>query len=103
MSKENIFLFAMQEVLKSDVRSMVQLNIDKNLIGSALSGSIGGIQALVAEFLNVHMWVFINFPPILFEEISHDLKAKANESFFLVTNKFTEIIKSYKLALRWFP
>eukprot|EP00667_Euglena_gracilis_P009914 EG_transcript_10083 len=45
-----------QEVLKSDVRSMVQLNIDKNLIGSALSGSIGGNNAHAA---NVVAAIFI--------------------------------------------
>eukprot|EP01060_Flectonema_neradi_P015550 TRINITY_DN2218_c2_g2_i1.p1 TRINITY_DN2218_c2_g2~~TRINITY_DN2218_c2_g2_i1.p1 ORF type:complete len:429 (+),score=89.09 TRINITY_DN2218_c2_g2_i1:88-1374(+) len=33
------------EVLKTDVKKMVSLNIDKNLIGSAMAASIGGFNA----------------------------------------------------------
>ncbi|KAJ5139226.1 Hydroxymethylglutaryl-CoA reductase class I/II substrate-binding [Penicillium bovifimosum] len=38
-----------RDVLKSDVDSMVQLNVSKNLIGSALAGSIGGYNAQAAN------------------------------------------------------
>nr|AOV86533.1 HMG-CoA reductase [Penicillium brevicompactum] len=38
-----------REVLKSDVDSMVQLNVSKNLIGSAMAGSIGGFNAQAAN------------------------------------------------------
>lgn len=45
-----------REVLKSDVDSLVHLNISKNLVGSALAGSIGGFNAHAA---NVVTAVFI--------------------------------------------
>ncbi|KOS46691.1 hypothetical protein ACN38_g2362 [Penicillium nordicum] len=38
-----------RDVLKSDVDSMVQLNVSKNLIGSAMAGSIGGFNAQAAN------------------------------------------------------
>ncbi|KAJ5863094.1 hypothetical protein N7455_007162 [Penicillium solitum] len=38
-----------RDVLKSDVNSMVQLNVSKNLIGSAMAGSIGGFNAQAAN------------------------------------------------------
>ncbi|CAI7597852.1 unnamed protein product [Penicillium discolor] len=38
-----------RDVLKSDVDSMVQLNISKNLIGSAMAGSVGGFNAQAAN------------------------------------------------------
>eukprot|EP01132_Coremiostelium_polycephalum_P001012 gene1012-1282_t len=34
-----------RDVLKTDVDSLVQLNVDKNLVGSAMAGSIGGFNA----------------------------------------------------------
>lgn len=34
-----------KNVLKTDVDTMVQLNVDKNLIGSAMAGAIGGFNA----------------------------------------------------------
>jgi hydroxymethylglutaryl-CoA reductase (NADPH) len=34
-----------RNVLKSDVNALVELNIAKNLIGSAMAGSIGGFNA----------------------------------------------------------
>jgi hydroxymethylglutaryl-CoA reductase (NADPH) len=34
-----------RSVLKSDVNALVELNISKNLIGSAMAGSIGGFNA----------------------------------------------------------
>ena len=36
-------------VLKADVSRLVQLNIDKNLVGSAMAGSIGGFNAHAAN------------------------------------------------------
>jgi hydroxymethylglutaryl-CoA reductase (NADPH) len=38
-----------KEVLKTDVDSMVQLNVSKYLIGSAMAGSIGGYNAQAAN------------------------------------------------------
>ncbi|KAA8917112.1 hypothetical protein TRICI_000784 [Trichomonascus ciferrii] len=38
-------------VLKSDVDALVQLNIDKNLIGSAMAGSIGGQNAQASNLV----------------------------------------------------
>lgn len=40
-----------QEVLKTDVKSLVSLNISKNLVGSALAGSIGGLNAHAANIV----------------------------------------------------
>ncbi|KAL4931776.1 hydroxymethylglutaryl-coenzyme A reductase-domain-containing protein [Aspergillus undulatus] len=40
-----------KSVLKTDVESMVTLNMDKNLIGSAMAGSIGGFNAHAANIV----------------------------------------------------
>lgn len=40
-----------RKVLKSDVSSLVELNISKNLIGSAMAGSVGGFNAHAANLL----------------------------------------------------
>ncbi|KAH8693780.1 hmg-CoA reductase [Talaromyces proteolyticus] len=40
-----------KSVLKSDVDAMVELNISKNLIGSAMAGSIGGFNAHASNIL----------------------------------------------------
>jgi hydroxymethylglutaryl-CoA reductase (NADPH) len=40
-----------KSVLKTDVESMVALNVDKNLIGSAMAGSIGGFNAHAANIV----------------------------------------------------
>ncbi|KAL4917399.1 hydroxymethylglutaryl-coenzyme A reductase-domain-containing protein [Aspergillus aurantiobrunneus] len=40
-----------RSVLKTDVNSMVALNIDKNLIGSAMAGSVGGFNAHAANIV----------------------------------------------------
>ncbi|CAH0048188.1 unnamed protein product [Clonostachys solani] len=40
-----------KNVLKSDVDSLVELNISKNLIGSAMAGSIGGFNAHAANIV----------------------------------------------------
>ncbi|BCS19647.1 3-hydroxy-3-methylglutaryl-coenzyme A (HMG-CoA) reductase isozyme [Aspergillus puulaauensis] len=40
-----------KSVLKTDVESMVALNTDKNLIGSAMAGSIGGFNAHAANIV----------------------------------------------------
>ncbi|KAL5338355.1 hydroxymethylglutaryl-coenzyme A reductase-domain-containing protein [Aspergillus crustosus] len=40
-----------QSVLKTDVDAMVALNTDKNLIGSAMAGSIGGFNAHAANIV----------------------------------------------------
>jgi hydroxymethylglutaryl-CoA reductase (NADPH) len=40
-----------QSVLKTTVRAIVELNISKNLIGSAMAGSIGGFNAHAANIL----------------------------------------------------
>lgn len=42
---------AVRSVLKSDVDALVELNIAKNLMGSALAGSIGGFNAHAANTL----------------------------------------------------
>ncbi|KAL4871889.1 hypothetical protein BDV12DRAFT_205718 [Aspergillus spectabilis] len=38
-----------QEILKTDVDSLVELNISKNLVGSAVAGSVGGFNAHAAN------------------------------------------------------
>ena len=40
-----------KSVLKSDVDSMVELNVAKNMIGSAMAGSIGGFNAHAANMV----------------------------------------------------
>ena len=40
-----------RNVLKSDVNALVELNVSKNLIGSAMAGSIGGFNAHAANVL----------------------------------------------------
>lgn len=40
-----------RSVLKSDVDAMVELNISKNLIGSAMAGSVGGFNAQAANLV----------------------------------------------------
>ncbi|KAG6001319.1 hypothetical protein E4U21_004509 [Claviceps maximensis] len=40
-----------KSVLKSDVNALVELNISKNLIGSAMAGSIGGFNAHAANIV----------------------------------------------------
>jgi hydroxymethylglutaryl-CoA reductase (NADPH) len=40
-----------RSVLKSDVDALVELNISKNLIGSAMAGSIGGFNAHAANIV----------------------------------------------------
>ncbi|RDW79330.1 uncharacterized protein DSM5745_06182 [Aspergillus mulundensis] len=40
-----------RSVLKSDVDAMVALNMDKNLIGSAMAGSVGGFNAHAANIV----------------------------------------------------
>ncbi|KAF2723562.1 hmg1, hmg-CoA reductase [Polychaeton citri CBS 116435] len=40
-----------RNVLKSDVNALVELNISKNLIGSAMAGSIGGFNAHAANMV----------------------------------------------------
>lgn len=40
-----------ETVLKSDVDAMVELNISKNLVGSAMAGSIGGFNAHAANIV----------------------------------------------------
>ncbi|KAE8375459.1 hydroxymethylglutaryl-CoA reductase [Aspergillus bertholletiae] len=40
-----------QETLKTDVDSLVELNISKNLIGSAVAGSLGGFNAHAANIV----------------------------------------------------
>ncbi|KAI9717874.1 MAG: hypothetical protein M1812_004401 [Candelaria pacifica] len=40
-----------RKVLKSDVNALVELNVSKNLIGSAMAGSIGGFNAHAANIV----------------------------------------------------
>ncbi|CCE61713.1 hypothetical protein TPHA_0B00420 [Tetrapisispora phaffii CBS 4417] len=40
-----------RNVLKSDVKALVELNISKNLIGSAMAGSVGGFNAHAANLV----------------------------------------------------
>jgi hydroxymethylglutaryl-CoA reductase (NADPH) len=40
-----------KNVLKSDVDSLVELNINKNLIGSAMAASVGGFNAHAANIV----------------------------------------------------
>lgn len=45
-----VIVFSIQ-VLKTNVDDLVQLNISKNLIGSAMAGSIGGFNAHAANIV----------------------------------------------------
>ncbi len=40
-----------RSVLKTDVDSMVELNVSKNLIGSAMSGALGGFNAHASNMI----------------------------------------------------
>jgi hydroxymethylglutaryl-CoA reductase (NADPH) len=40
-----------KNMLKSDVNSLVELNINKNLIGSAMAVSVGGFNAYIANVI----------------------------------------------------
>lgn len=40
-----------KKVLKSDVKALVELNVSKNLVGSAMAGSIGGFNAHAANLV----------------------------------------------------
>lgn len=40
-----------QKVLKSDVDALVELNVSKNLVGSAMAGSVGGFNAHAANLV----------------------------------------------------
>lgn len=40
-----------KSVLKSDVSALVELNISKNLVGSAMAGSVGGFNAHAANLV----------------------------------------------------
>lgn len=40
-----------KKVLKSDVKALVNLNVSKNLVGSAMAGSIGGFNAQAANLV----------------------------------------------------
>lgn len=39
------------QVLKTSVEALVELNISKNLVGSAMAGSIGGFNAHAANIV----------------------------------------------------
>ena len=40
-----------RDVLKTSVQALIDLNMSKNMIGSALAGSIGGFNAHAANFV----------------------------------------------------
>jgi hydroxymethylglutaryl-CoA reductase (NADPH) len=40
-----------RKVLKTDVDALVELNIAKNLVGSAMAGSLGGFNAHAANIV----------------------------------------------------
>lgn len=40
-----------KKVLKSDVKALIELNVSKNLVGSAMAGSVGGFNAHAANLL----------------------------------------------------
>lgn len=42
----------MKNVLKTNVSALVDLNVNKNLIGSAMAGSIGGFNAHAANVVS---------------------------------------------------
>lgn len=51
VAEARIPLEVVQKVLKSDVDALVELNISKNLIGSAMAGSVGGFNAHAANLV----------------------------------------------------
>lgn len=51
VSEATIPASVIKTVLKTTARALVELNIDKNLIGSAMAGSIGGFNAHAANIL----------------------------------------------------
>lgn len=52
-----------KSVLKTSVTSLVDLNINKNLIGSAMAGSIGGYNAHAANIVTA---IYIATGQVLF-------------------------------------
>ena len=56
------------DVLKTDVTSLVELNISKNLIGSALAGSIGGFNAHAANIVTA---IYIATGQVRRKSLSH--------------------------------
>ena len=48
-------------VLKTTVKDLVNLNIKKNLIGSAMAGSVGGFNAHASNILTVSRSVFLGY------------------------------------------
>lgn len=46
---------AVRSILKTTVEDLVKLNITKNLVGSAMAGSIGGNNAHAANILTVRL------------------------------------------------
>ena len=46
-----VFVFVFVQVLKTTVDALVEVNIKKNLVGSAMAGSIGGFNAHAANIV----------------------------------------------------
>ncbi|CUM66104.1 uncharacterized protein PRCAT00003759001 [Priceomyces carsonii] len=51
VAEARIPALVVQKVLKSDVNALVELNISKNLVGSAMAGSVGGFNAHAANLV----------------------------------------------------
>lgn len=46
-----IWLFCLHQVLKTTVPALTELNVSKNLVGSAMAGAIGGFNAHAANIV----------------------------------------------------
>lgn len=62
-----------KNVLKTSVSALVDLNVNKNLIGSAMAGSIGGFNAHAA---NVVSAIFIATGQVQYKFLVKSLKKK---------------------------
>jgi hydroxymethylglutaryl-CoA reductase (NADPH) len=53
----------LEQVLKTNVDRLVELNQSKNILGSIMAGSIGGFNAHAANIVAVSLIVLISFNP----------------------------------------
>jgi hydroxymethylglutaryl-CoA reductase len=53
-----------KSVLKTSVKALVDLNINKNLVGSAMAGSVGGFNAHASYPIALNL---LNFKSTLYE------------------------------------
>jgi hydroxymethylglutaryl-CoA reductase (NADPH) len=72
LSKLACAILPFPQILKTTVEALLELNVAKNLVGSAMAGSIGGFNAHAA---NVVTAIFIATGQVRTDTWSHDLLA----------------------------